>query len=50
MLLTLPVFLLLWHKLSTAIRQNTDVVPALALNVLLVHLCPLLLLLALYRS
>lgn len=49
-LLTLPVFLLLWHKLSTAIRQNTDLVPALALNVLLVHLCPLLLLLALYWS
>lgn len=50
MLLTLPVFLLLWHKLSTAIRQNSDLVPALALNVLLVHLCPLLLLLALYWS
>lgn len=50
MLLTLPVFLLLWHKLSTAIRKNTDLVPALALNVLLVHLCPLLLLLALYWS
>lgn len=50
MLLTLPVFLLLWHKLSTAIRQNSDLVPALALNVLLVHLCPLLLLLALCWS
>lgn len=50
MLLTLPLFLLLWHRINKALRHNTDLVPALALNVLLVHLCPLLLLLALYCS
>ncbi|HCU65730.1 MAG TPA: 1,4-dihydroxy-2-naphthoate prenyltransferase [Rheinheimera sp.] len=50
MLLTLPVFLLLWQRINKALQHNADLVPALALNVLLVHLCPLLLLLALYWS
>ncbi|MCT6698349.1 prenyltransferase [Rheinheimera sp. 4Y26] len=50
MLLTLPLFVLLWLHINNALEQNTDLVPALALNVLLVHLCLLLLLLALYWS
>lgn len=50
MLLTLPLFVRLWQRINKALQHNADLVPALALNVLLVHLCPLLLLLALYWS
>lgn len=49
-LFIVPLVLLLLHKIKAHLQQKAELVPALALNVLLVHLYPLLLLLSLYFS
>lgn len=49
-LFIVPLVLLLLHKINAYLQQKAELVPALALNVVLVHLYPLLLLLSLYFS